>query len=46
MAVSDLQSWFLPLVKRVSIGKPHRMSDLYEELTRDLELSESDCVVK
>ena len=42
MAVPDFQTWFLPLLKRVADRKPHRLSDLYEELADDLQLSKDD----
>ncbi len=42
MAVPDFQSWFLPLLKRVADGESHRLSDLYEELAQDLDLSDED----
>jgi len=42
MPVPDFQSWFLPLLKRLSDGELHRMPDLYEQLADDLKLSEAD----
>ena len=37
MAVPDFQSWFLPLLKRLSDGEIHRVGDLYEELAGEFE---------
>lgn len=42
MAVPDFQSWLLPLLRRLSDGGVHRMADLYEQLSNELQLSESD----
>lgn len=42
MAVPDFQTWFLPLLKRLSDGKPHRIADLQRQLAQDLKLSEED----
>lgn len=42
MAVPDFQTWFLPLLKRLSDGKPHRIADLQRQLAQDLQLSEDD----
>ena len=42
MAVPDFQSWFLPLLKRLSDGQSHRISDLQKQLVQDLKLSEQD----
>ncbi|MDQ8153612.1 MAG: restriction endonuclease [Gemmatimonadota bacterium] len=45
MTVPDFQSWFLPLLKRIGDGELHKMSDLYEELAKDLRLSDHDRAV-
>src|SRR5690348_7392726 len=42
MAVPDFQSWFMPLLKRLADGKDHGMSELYQVLADDMELSEGD----
>lgn len=42
MAVPDFQTWFLPLLERVSDGKSHRLADLYEQLASDFNLSDED----
>lgn len=42
MAVPDFQTWFMPLLKRISDGKEHVMSTLYEELANDMNLTEDD----
>lgn len=42
MSVPDFQSWFLPFLKRVSDGKTHGMSELYQALAVDLALSSED----
>lgn len=42
MAVPDFQSWLLPLLTRLADGEIHRMSDLYEQLAEDLNLSDAD----
>jgi restriction system protein len=42
MAVPDFQTWFLPLLKRLSDGQSHRISDLQKQLVQDLNLSEQD----
>lgn len=46
MAVPDFQSWLLPLLRRVSDGEVHVMSDLYEPLADELQLSEEDKAVR
>ena len=42
MAVPDFQSWFLPLLRRLSDGKDHGMSELYQALADDTALSAED----
>ena len=42
MAVPDFQTWFMPLLKRISDGQEHIMSAVYEELANDLKLTEED----
>ena len=42
MAVPTFQTWFVPLLKRVSDGKVHTLSELYAHLADDLQLSEAD----
>ncbi|WP_347262539.1 restriction endonuclease [Rudaea sp.] len=42
MAVPDFQSWLLPLLRCLSDGEVHRMSDLYEQLAIELNLSDAD----
>ncbi len=42
MSVPGFQSWFLPLLKRISDGELHQMADLYQELADDLGLSQQD----
>lgn len=42
MAILDYQNWYLPLLKRLADGQPHKMLDLYEELAVDLKLTEAD----
>lgn len=42
MAVPDFQSWLLPLLKRLSDGNDHGMSQLYQELADDMLLSAED----
>ncbi len=42
MAVPDFQSWFLPLLKHLSDGKDHGMSELYQALADDMALSADD----
>lgn len=42
MAVPDFQTWFLPLLKRLADGKPHRIADLQRQLAQDLQLSDDD----
>jgi restriction system protein len=40
--VPDFQTWFLPLLKRVSDDQAHKMADLYEQLADDLGLTAED----
>jgi restriction system protein len=42
MAVPDFQSWFMPLLQRLSDGQEHAMSDLYEQLADEKGLSADD----
>jgi restriction system protein len=42
MAVPNFQTWFLPLLKRAGDGQNHLLSDLYEQLAADLNLSVAD----
>lgn len=42
MAVPDFQAWFLPFLKHLADGKNHRLSDLYEDLAKELALSADD----
>ena len=42
MAVPDFQSWFLPLLRRLTDGADHTMSELYEQLADDRGLSTDD----
>lgn len=42
MAVPDFQAWFMPLLKRLSNEQEHRMSDLYEALANEMNLSGDD----
>lgn len=42
MAVPDFQTWFSPLLEQVADGEDHRLSDLYEQLADQLNLSEQD----
>lgn len=42
MSVPGFQSWFLPLLRKVSDGQIHRLSHLYEDLAAEMGLSEED----
>lgn len=42
MPVPDFQTWLLPLLRRVDDGAVHKMSDLYEQLSVDLGLTDQD----
>ena len=42
MAVPDFQSWFLPLLRRLTDGADHAMAELYEQLADDRGLSTDD----
>jgi len=42
MAVPDFQTWFMPLLKSLSDGKDHKMSDLYQSLADDMGLTSDD----
>jgi Restriction endonuclease len=42
MAVPDFQSWFIPLLRRIGDGGEHVMSELYQSLADDLNLSGDD----
>ena len=42
MAVPDFQAWFMPLLRQVADGDPHKLATLYEELADHMNLSEQD----
>jgi restriction system protein len=42
MAVPDFQTWFLPLLKKISDGNVYEMNTLREELAEELGLSDED----
>lgn len=42
MAVPGFQTWFLPLLKRISDGNEHTMATLYESLANDMGLTDED----
>ena len=42
MSVPSFQSWFRPLLERISDGEIHEMSSLYEQLADDMGLSQDD----
>ena len=42
MAVPDFQAWFMPLLRQVADGDPHKLATLYEELADQMNLSEQD----
>lgn len=42
MAVPDFQTWFMLLLRRPGDGECHNLSDPYDELADDLELTDAD----
>lgn len=42
MAVPGFQAFFTPFLKRIGDGREHSMSDLYEQLADDMDLSDED----
>src|SRR5688500_16391006 len=42
MSVPSFQTWFLPLLRRLDDGQIHSMTDLFQQLADDLELTPED----